>query len=422
MLYCAILNWYEPNNKLNVSNRYGRDQMLDFTFSEEQNLIRESARQFCQKEIAPKVRDMISARKIPDSVVSGLARMNFLGMTVPQRYGGMGADAVTTGIVAEEIARADPTASIPVMFLVDNAWSYLLSKYGTDELKESLLPDVARGRKLVGIASTEPDFGSDIGSMKSYANVTEDGFEVHADKSFISLVRDIKQMGGGYVTVVKTDRSAGTRGTSLLYLPHSDNLEVSYLEEMGREGSSWGAFKTSGEKVPKANLIGELNKGFHIIHEGFEFARGLIAVIAAATAQNSIENAIAYMKNRKVFGTEIAKFQGLQFDLAGNVARMEAAMTMGYKSLWIYDREQKGEGYTRFDVSKNMAIAKLISTTWAFDAINDALQWQGAYGYSKDCPEEWALRGVRSFLLAEGSREIMKVIIARETLGKEYMK
>ena len=101
---------------------------------------------------------------------------------------------------------------------------------------------------------------------------------------------------------------------------------------------------------------------------------------------------------------------------------MEAALMMGYKALWTYDQEQKYGRFTRFHVSKQIAVAKLISTTWAFDAISDALQWQGAFGYSKDCPEEWALRGVRSFQLAEGSREIMKMIIARETIGKEYTK
>ncbi len=396
--------------------------MLDFTLSEDQNIIRESARQFCQKEIAPKIKEMISRRRIPDSIYAGLAKMNFLGMTVPEKYGGMGADAVTTAVVAEEIARADPTASIPVLFLVDNAWSYLISKYGTESLKDSILPDVAKGKKIIGIASTEPDFGSDIGSMRSYATQVDGGFEVHADKSFISLMRDVRESNGGFVTVVKTDRSAGTRGVSLLYLPYSDGFDVTYLEEMGREGSSWGAFKTSGIKVPRDNLIGKLNKGFNIIHEGFEFARGLISVIAAASAQSSLERGAAYMKTRKAFGTEIARYQGLQFDLASNVARMEAAMNMAYKALWMYDGEQKEGRFSRFEVSKNIAIAKLISATWAFDAINDALQWQGAYGYSKDCPEEWALRGIRSFQLAEGSREIMKLIIARETLGKEYIK
>ncbi len=400
-----------------------RIRMLDYSFSQDQEMMRESVREFAKREISPRIPSMIKNRRIPDEIFSGLARMNLLGMTVPEKYGGIGADAVTTGIAAEEIARADPTASIPVLFLVDNAWSYLVSKYGTEELKSSLLPNVAKGKSIVGIASTEPNFGSDIGSMTTTATIKGNEIVITGEKAFISLIRDIKERSGGFVTVTKTDMSRGTGGVSLVYVPYNEGkFDINYTEEMGREGSSWGSFRINNLSVPASNMLGTLNKGFNIVHEGFEFARGLISVISAASALNSLENGMNYMKERKAFGQSIAKYQGLQFDLAGHVAKMEAAMTMAYKALWTYDQEQKYGKFTRFQVSKAIAVAKLISTTWAFDAINDALQWQGAYGYSKDCPEEWALRGIRSFQLAEGSREIMKLIIARESLGKEYIK
>jgi acyl-CoA dehydrogenase len=395
---------------------------MDFSFSEDQENLRSSVREFAKREIAPKIREMIKTRKIPDEIFKGLARMNLLGMTASEQYGGLGADAMTTGIVAEEIAKADPTMSIPVLFLVDNAWTNLINKYGTNELKSEILPDVAKGKSIVGIASTEPNFGSDIGSMTTVAKKNGNKYVLEGEKAFISLIRDIKERSGGFVTVAKTDTSKGTGGVSLFYLPYSDQLDISYTEEMGREGSSWGSFRFSGIELTAKHLLGKENGGFKIIHEGFEFARGLIAVISAGAALSSINNGIEYMKSRKAFGSEIAKFQGLQFQVADDVAKMEAALLMGYKALWTYDQEQKYGRFTRFQVSKQIAVAKLISTTWAFDAISDALQWQGAYGYSRDCPEEWALRGVRSFQLAEGSREIMKMIIARETMGKEYIK
>jgi len=395
---------------------------MDFSFSEDQENLRSSVREFAKREIAPKIREVIKTRKIPDEIFKGLARMNLLGMTASEQYGGLGADAMTTGIVAEEIAKADPTMSIPVLFLVDNAWTNLINKYGTNELKSEILPDVAKGKSIVGIASTEPNFGSDIGSMTTVAKKNGNKYVLEGEKAFISLIRDIKERSGGFVTVAKTDTSKGTGGVSLFYLPYSDQLDISYTEEMGREGSSWGSFRFSGIELTAKHLLGKENGGFKIIHEGFEFARGLIAVISAGAALSSINNGIEYMKSRKAFGSEIAKFQGLQFQVADDVAKMEAALLMGYKALWTYDQEQKYGRFTRFQVSKQIAVAKLISTTWAFDAISDALQWQGAYGYSRDCPEEWALRGVRSFQLAEGSREIMKMIIARETMGKEYIK
>ncbi|MCL4444939.1 MAG: acyl-CoA/acyl-ACP dehydrogenase [Candidatus Thermoplasmatota archaeon] len=395
---------------------------MDFAFSEDQENLRSSVREFAKREIAPKIREMIKTRKIPDEIFKGLARMNLMGMTASEEYGGLGADAMTTGIVAEEIAKADPTMSIPVLFLVDNAWTNLINKYGTKELKSEILPAVAKGKSIVGIASTEPNFGSDIGSMTTVAKKNGSKYVLEGEKAFISLIRDIKERSGGFVTVAKTDQSKGTGGVSLFYLPYSDRLDISYTEEMGREGSSWGSFRFSGIELTAKHLLGKENGGFKIIHEGFEFARGLIAVISAGAALSSINNGVEYMKSRKAFGSEIAKFQGLQFQVADDVAKMEAALMMGYKALWTYDQEQKYGKFTRFQVSKQIAVAKLISTTWAFDAISDALQWQGAYGYSRDCPEEWALRGVRSFQLAEGSREIMKMIIARETIGKEYIK
>ena len=395
---------------------------MDFSFSEDQENLRSSVREFAKREIAPKIRNMIKTRKIPHEIFTGLARMNLMGMTASEEYGGLGADAMTTGIVAEEIAKADPTMSIPVLFLVDNAWTNLINKYGTNELKSEILPDVAKGKSIVGIASTEPNFGSDIGSMTTIARKNGNKYILEGEKAFISLIRDIKERSGGFVTVAKTDPSRGTGGVSLFYLPYSDRLDISYTEEMGREGSSWGGFRFSNIELTSKHLLGKEDGGFKIIHEGFEFARGLIAVISAGAALSSINNGVEYMKSRKAFGSEIAKFQGLQFQVADDVAKMEAALMMGYKALWTYDQEQKYGSFTRFQVSKQIAVAKLISTTWAFDAISDALQWQGAYGYSRDCPEEWALRGVRSFQLAEGSREIMKMIIARETIGKEYIK
>ena len=395
---------------------------MDFSFSEDQENLRSSVREFAKREIAPKIREMIKTRKIPDEIFKSLARMNLMGMTASEEYGGLGADAMTTGIVAEEIAKADPTMSIPVLFLVDNAWTNLINKYGTNELKSEILPDVAKGKSIVGIASTEPNFGSDIGSMTTVAKKNGSKYVLEGEKAFISLIRDIKERSGGFVTVAKTDPSKGTGGVSLFYLPYSDLLDISYTEEMGREGSSWGSFRFSGIELTAKHLLGKENGGFKIIHEGFEFARGIIAVISAGAALSSINNGVEYMKSRKAFGSEIAKFQGLQFQVADDVAKMEAALMMGYKALWTYDQEQKYGRFTRLQVSKQIAVAKLISTTWAFDAISDALQWQGAFGYSKDCPEEWALRGVRSFQLAEGSREIMKMIIARETIGKEYIK
>ncbi|MCL4331402.1 MAG: acyl-CoA/acyl-ACP dehydrogenase [Candidatus Thermoplasmatota archaeon] len=396
---------------------------MDFNFTEEQDIIRSSARQFAQKEIAPRIQEMVAKRRIPQEIISGMKKLGVLGMTVPEKYGGMGADAVTTGIVAEEIAAADPTMSIPVMFLVHNAWSYLVSKYSGSEVAQEFLPKMAKGEIITAIASTEPNFGSDIGSMTTTATRSGSDYIINGEKSFISLVRDVRDMGGGYVTVAKTAPDKGTSGVTLFYTPDSkDHIEITNLEEMGREGSTWGALNFRDYRINEKFILGKVNQGFKIVHEGFEFARSLIAVMSVSTAMTCLNNGIEYMKTRKAFGQPIGKYQGLQFQLADHMARMEAARTLGFKALWMYDQEQKYKKFTRFEVSREVATAKLLATIWSFDAINDALQWHGAYGYTKYNPQELALRGVRSFMLAEGSREIMKMIIARESLGKEFFK
>ncbi|MDS0257371.1 acyl-CoA/acyl-ACP dehydrogenase [Thermoplasmatales archaeon AK] len=395
---------------------------MDFNFTDEQNIIRDTAREFSERYIEPSVQEMIKTHRIPAELINAMAKQGFLGMTVPEEYGGMGASAVTTGIVAEEIARCDTTASVSVLFLVDNAWSYLVSRYASQELKDEILPRIAKGEILTGIASTEPNYGSDIGSMTTTAVERGGSYYISGEKSYISLVRDIRERGGGYVTVAKTDLKRGTSGVTLFYVPDSSNIEISDLEEMGREGSTWGALKFEEVKVPSHNIIGQLNGGFRIVHEGFEFARGLIAVICASAAERAIARSVEYMKTRKAFGREIGKFEGLQFTLAEDVARMEAAKTLGYKALWMYDEEHKSGRFTRFQVTDEIAMAKLLSTTWAFDAINNAMQVHGAYGYLKNNPLELSLRAIRSFQLAEGSREVMKLIIARETLGREFFR
>lgn len=395
---------------------------MDFSFTEDQELLRNSVREFAERIISSNLDEMIRTRRIPKKIMDGMRSMNLFGVSTPQKFGGMGASPVDMGIIAEEIGRADPTASISVLYLVHNSWSYLVSKHGTELLKSSTLPKIATGRSLTGIATTEPSCGSDIGSIKTTARRKNSSYIINGEKSFISLVYDIKENGGGFVTSAKTDPSKGTSGISLFYIPFSDEIEVSKLEEMGREGSTWGSLRFNELEVPSEYLLGERDHGFKIIHEGFELARAIIAVTSAATALRALDDGMDYMKERRAFGTPIGRFEGLQFQLADNVARMEAALTLGYKALWMYGEEQAERKFDRFQVTKEVAMAKLLSTVWAFDAINDSLQWHGAYGYTKNNPQEIALRAIRSFQLAEGSREVMKLIIARESLGKEFFK
>jgi len=395
--------------------------MVDYNFTEEQELFRESLKEFCAKEIAPRSEGLEGKHEMPEEVVKALADFELLGMPVDPDYGGLGADAVTMGIAVEELARADPNCSIPVFFLVENSWAHVLNKYGTDQAKQEILPKVVSGERFLGIASTESDIGSDLGAMKTKIRKSDNGYIVNGEKMYISGITEALNYGGGHVTLARMNEDLGTRGMNLFYLPlDAQGISTTLIGEIGRDGISFGGFNIDNVEIPAHYLIGEENKGFYIIHEGYELARGLIGLVCAGTALKSLENGMAYIKERKAFGKPIGKYEGIQFKLAEHYVKMHALRDLSYKALWTYDQEAQGKA-SRFDVSMAMAMAKSVAAEWAFAAINDVMQWQGAFGYSTECPDQKAMRGVRSFSLAEGSAEIMKLIIARELLGKEFL-
>ncbi len=396
--------------------------MVDYKFSEEQELFRESIKEFCTSEIVPKTEKLEAERKMPKDVIKALAKFELLGMVIDPKYGGLGTDVVTAGIAAEELARADPSCAIPVLFLVETAWGHTLDKYGTEEAKKEILPKMIKGEQIVGIATTESDIGSDLANMKTKISKKGDKYVVNGEKMYISGVAEAMDYGGGHVTLARMKPELGTRGMCLFYLPLKDTpgITPTYVEDIGREAISCGGFDIKNVEIPKHYLIGEENKGFYIIHEGYELARGLISLVCAGAAAKALENGISYIKERKAFGRPIGKYEGIQFKLAEHYVRIQALRDLGYKALWTYDQELQGKA-SRFEVSMAIAMAKSVAPFWSFDAINDVMQWQGAFGYTKECVDQKAWRGVRSFTLAEGSAEIMKLIIARELLGKEFL-
>ena len=385
--------------------------------------MRANLRRFGEEEVAPRLAGMIKAKEIPAELVAGLSRMGLLGMCISPRYGGSGLEAVTAGVVAEELGRADVGCAIPTFFLVQCAWSYLLDKYGSDEVKEEVFPKMRKGEAFVGIGVTEPDAGSDVASARTTAVKKGSGYIISGEKGYISGVREAEKYGGGFVTLARTAPRLGTRGMTLFFFPIKGvpGVTTRFTEELGREGISWGGFYMDNVAIPGYYRIGDENKGFYLVNEGFEFARGMIALVCVGAATRALENAMEYMKQRQAFGRAIARYQGLQFVLAEDYSKLEAARLLGYKALWMYQQEQREGKFSRFQVSQAVAMAKMLAPLWAFDAANHAMQWQGAYGYSMDCPEQRALRGIRSYTLAEGSTEVMKLIVTRELLGKEYL-
>jgi len=392
--------------------------MEDWFFTEEQNMFRESLREYLQNLITPEVVEhMEEKREIPREVIQGMAEFELFNPCIPEEYGGPGFDMVTCGIVGEELSRVDPTGSTCVYYLVPASWSRSILYYGNDEVKQELLPKMAKGELFCGIATTEADTGSDLGNMITTIKPDGDGYVVNGAKNYISGVREASTYGGGHITLARQDLDKGVRGCTMFYLPLTDEgIEVSLDREMGREGMSTGGFNIDNVKIPKHYVLGEENKGFYLIHEGYEAARGIISCICAGAGLKALENATAYIKERKAFNQPLAKFQGIQFPLAEHYSKMMMVRDWSYKALRLLDQAKVGKA-GRMEVSKAIAMCKLRAPIWSFEAINWAMQVQGAYGYSLECTEQKALRAIRSFGWAEGTSEIMRLIIAREVLG-----
>jgi len=396
---------------------------MDFPFTEEQELFRKSVREFCEKKIAPFANEIDEKGEIPREVLYDMASFGLLGITIPQDYGGSGADFVTTAIATEEIARADISMATAVYYLVEAGWGFLMNRYGSKKAKEELLPDVTKGKAFLGIASTEAAGGSDVVSISTTMKKEGEKLAVNGSKTFISGVREATKYGGGYVTVVKTSPELAHKGLSLCYLPVKDvpGITTNVFKQMGRDGISTGAIIIKNVEIPSHYLIGDWNKGFYYAMEGFNCARPLVAAACIGAAEKALESGIEYIKERRAFSSPLAKFEGIQFQVAENYMKLESARLLVYKAAWMLDQMYTKNRFSHKEINKAVASAKLVAPTVAFDIIKDVLIWHGAYGYTKEAGLEKGLRGVASYIMgAEGAQNIMKLIISKELLGKEF--
>ena len=398
---------------------------MDFGWTEEQEMWRKAVRDFAQREIKPRVREMDTQGKIPKEIVKGMAELGLLALTVSEEYGGVGADWVMACIAAEELGRADISIAVPVLFLVEAAWGFIFDKYGTPEAKREYLPKVTRGEAFVGIASTEPEGGSDIvGASRTKAIKEGDHWLLNGEKVFISGVAESLEWGGIHLTLARTDPEAGHRGFSFFAVPLKDTpgITPTFFEDMGRMGISTGGFAMKDVKLPRHHLVGGFNRGFYHAMEGFSAARVLIGATCVGAAEAVLEMGMDYIKERKAFGRPIASYEGIQFPLAEHYANIESAKLLTYKAAWMMDEMYREGRFTQHDVALAAAMAKLRAPIHAFSAMNEVADWFGALAYTKEHPLEMGIRGIRSYSIgAEGTQNIMRLVIARELLGSEFL-
>ena len=239
---------------------------MDFSWSEEQKIWRRTVRDFAQKNIKPKVREIDTNKKIPEKIIKDMGKLGLLAPTSSKDYGGADLDWTMAAIAAEELGRADISLAIPVLYLVEAAWGFIFSKYGSEKTKQEYLPKITKGEAFCGIAVTEPEGGSDIlGASKTNAEKKDNNWVLNGEKIYISGIKESIKWGGIHLTLAKTDSSKGHKGFSFFAVPlkNTAGIETTLFEDMGRMGISTGGFKMDNIKLSENNLIGEKNKGFY---------------------------------------------------------------------------------------------------------------------------------------------------------------
>jgi acyl-CoA dehydrogenase len=396
--------------------------MSNFNFTEEQRLFRWAIKDFCKRKLTLQAQEIDTKQEIPQEVIKGMADLDLLALTASPEYGGAGATFTMATIATEELAYADISMATSVFFLVEAAWAFIFNKYGTKKALMEVMPKIVKGERFLGIASTEPDVGSDVAALKTTAQKEGDKYLLNGEKAYISGIKEVQRLGGGYVTIAKTSPKLGHKGETLFYVPMNTPgvTPTPLLQNMGRMGISSGGFIAENAKIPQHYVIGEVNRGFYYALEGFTHARVLVAAACIGTAKRALEIGIDYIKQRKAFGKSIGKFEGIQFQLADDYTKLECARLLVYKAAWMLDEFKKGK-FTYNDLNKAVAMAKLQAGTTAFDIYKDVMLWHGAYGYTKDCPLEMGFRAVMSYIIgAEGAQNIMRMILGTAILGRDF--
>ncbi len=408
---------------------------MDFSLTPDQKLFRDAVREYLSEIVGKTWRKADEEHRLPSEVIRGLGEQGLYAIPVPEEYGGQGGSFTLAAIALEEIGYADPALATAVYTLLNNAWPYVLYLYGTEEAKQEILPMVGSGRGFFGIASTEPQGGSDVAGFRTRAEKHGDRYRIYGEKIFISGVREVMEqveLGGWFLIARTGTMEEKHRGLSAFAFIGSkggkkpEGLEYGILPTIGRHGISTGTLTFNGAEVEAKYLIGEEGRGFYVAMEGFNLARILVSAASIGSARWALEQAVEWARQRKMFGDRpIASFQGVSFPLAEAHVAIESARMLVYKAAWLADKIyiEKDPAYKPRDLGTASASAKIAAVEAAFKTYETAMKTFGALAYTKEIDVFRGLLGVISYLAgAEGAQNIMRYIVARELIGKEYVK
>lgn len=380
---------------------------MDFDLTEEQKMILELVDEVSEKEIAPSADEIAQKGEFPAKNIEKLASLDLFGITIPQNYGGLGMDYLTWTLVAERISRACATTGL--IFGANLLCTFPLLNFGSEEQKSKFLPSLAKGASLGAFALTEPEAGSDAGSVQALAKKEGNGYILNGNKIFITN----GEVADTYIVIANLEKKRGARGLA------------AFIVEKGTEGFSFGQhFRKMGLealpnvelifkdcRVPRDNLLGSKRKGFRIAMETFAAGRIGVGIGALGIAEAAFRKARDYSKERVQFGRSISNFQAVQHTLADMATRIEGTSYLLYKAAWLLDREMPFEKYA--------SMGKLYASETAMWVTTKAVQVLGGYGYMKDYPVERYMREAKLFEIIEGTSEIQRNILANLILKEK---
>jgi butyryl-CoA dehydrogenase len=383
-----------------------QQHMIDFELTDEQRLVKETAHDFSDGEIAPRARENDRNEHFDTELVQKIADMGFLGAIVPEEYGGRGVDYRTYGLIVEEIGRGC-SAMRTVVSVVTSLVCSSIVRWGNEEQKQEWLPKLCSGEALGCFGLTEPDTGSDASNLKTRAEKIDGGWRISGGKMWISL--------GNYAKLAlifaQTDPELKHKGIACFLVP-TDGEGFSSQEihhKLGLKGSDTASLGLDGVEVPDSALMGEVGEGFKIAMSALDSGRYSVAAGCVGICQGSLDASVAYAKERTQFDRPIASFQLVQELIADIVVETEAARYLVWKAGWTKDQGRPSTTET--------SMAKLYATEAAVRCANNAIQVHGGSGYVDDYPVERYLRDARVTTLYEGTSQIQKLIIGRAVTG-----
>jgi len=381
---------------------------MDFRLSEEQELLRRTVREFADAEMRPHVMEWDESQHFPMDLLPKLAALGLMGIQFPEEYGGSAMSAVDYCICIEELARVCPAISLTVAAHNGLCTSHI-AMFGSLAQKQKYLPRLVTGEVLGAWGLTEASAGSDAAGMRTTAVRDGDGWVLNGSKNFITH----GTIGGVMVAIAVTDRSKGHRGISAFVLEHGTTGMSAGKKEnkLGMRASDTSEVIFQDCRLGPEHLLGEEGQGFINTLQVLDAGRIGIAALAVGLAQGAYEAARRYAKERRQFGQPIAAFQAIQWKLADNATRIEAARLLTYRAAYLKDQGAR--------TTRESSMAKLYASEVAVRAADDCVQIHGGYGFVKDYPAEKFFRDVKLVTIGEGTSEIQRLVIARQLLDPQ---